>query len=117
MARPLCRHCRRKPINRSRGLCWRCWHTPGVLELYPSTSKFARRGVGFAQEVAAAPPTTALPGTPEKVSVLEARATAGAPLFAAGDPALPTRPGARRQPVARLAVSDEYRRFLEGLEA
>ena len=45
--RPLiCRHCRRSGVNRPRGLCWTCYYTPGVRELYPSGSKYARRGVG-----------------------------------------------------------------------
>ena len=41
----LCRHCKRVQSNRPRGLCWSCYYTPGVREKYPSTSKFARRGV------------------------------------------------------------------------
>jgi hypothetical protein len=47
-----------------------------VKDIYPSTSKYARRGVGnmcgnapIAQE-----PTTAAPGTPEKMAVMEDRA-------------------------------------------
>jgi hypothetical protein len=43
--------------------------------LFPSTSKFARRGVGnFNGKAAPCEPTAALPGTPEKVAVLELRA-------------------------------------------
>lgn len=38
MTRKLCRHCGRKYVNRPRGLCWECYRTPSVLELYPSTS-------------------------------------------------------------------------------
>ena len=41
-----CRHCSKSKVNRPRGLCWSCYYTPGVKELYPSTSKYARRGVG-----------------------------------------------------------------------
>lgn len=37
----LCRHCQKKKAIRPRGLCWRCYYRPGVLELYPSTSKYA----------------------------------------------------------------------------
>src|SRR5206468_11603703 len=72
----LCRHCNRVPSNRPRGLCWACYYTPGVRELYPSTSKFARRGVGnfCGRALPTAVPTAALPGTPEKVAVLEERA-------------------------------------------
>ena len=71
-----CRHCRFGAISRPRRLCWGCYYTPGVRDLYPSTSKFARRGVGdFNGRCSpAALPTAALPGTPEKVLVLEERA-------------------------------------------
>ena len=74
--RPLCRHCQKVKSNRPRGLCWSCYYTPGVRELYPSTSKFARRGVEDfnGQASLAAQPTAARPGTPEKVAVLEERA-------------------------------------------
>jgi hypothetical protein len=49
-----------------------------VRELYPSTSKFARRGVQDFNGKARMPePTRALPGTPEKVAVLEERARLG----------------------------------------
>ena len=43
---PICRHCTKSKVNRPRGLCWSCYYTPGVKELYPSTSKYARRGIG-----------------------------------------------------------------------
>ena len=71
-----CRHCRFGAISRPRRLCWTCYYTAGVRELYPSTSKFARRGVGNFCGRGAPPhaPTAALPGTPEKVAVLEERA-------------------------------------------
>jgi hypothetical protein len=54
-----------------------------VRELYPSTSKFARRGVSDfnGQPTLAARPTAALPGTPEKVAVLIERARLGLSLW------------------------------------
>jgi hypothetical protein len=54
-----------------------------VREQYPSTSKFARRGVSDfnGQTEQAAQPTTALPGTAEKVAVLEERARLGLSLW------------------------------------
>jgi hypothetical protein len=72
----LCRHCNRVPSNRPRGLCWSCYYRPGVRELYPSTSKFARRGVGDynGKSTLPAQPTSALPGSPEKVAILCERA-------------------------------------------
>ena len=78
----MCRHCQRVKSNRPRGLCWSCYYTPGVRDLFPSTSKFARRGIhdfnGRAQQPE---PTTALPGTSEKVRVLEERARLGQALW------------------------------------
>jgi hypothetical protein len=72
----LCRHCNKASVNRPRGLCWSCYYRPGVRELYPSTSKFARHGVSdfYGRSAPAAMPTGALPGTPEKVAILEQRA-------------------------------------------
>jgi hypothetical protein len=71
-----CRHCGRALVNRPRGLCWSCYYTPGVRDLYPSTSKFARRGVRDFNGRVPLPtrPTSALPGSPEKVSILVERA-------------------------------------------
>lgn len=80
--KPLCRHCQKVKSNRPRGLCWSCYYTPGVRELYPSTSKFARRGVADFNGRARMPePTAALPGTSEKVRVLEERARLGQQLW------------------------------------
>jgi hypothetical protein len=46
-----------------------------VRELYPSTSKYGRRGQGNFNRNAPLPtfPTAALPGTAEKIAVLEER--------------------------------------------
>jgi hypothetical protein len=79
----MCRHCNRVRSNRPRGLCWSCYYTPGVRDQYPSTSKFARRGVSDfnGQAALAARPTTALPGSPEKVAILEERARLGLALW------------------------------------
>jgi hypothetical protein len=72
----LCRHCHRVRMNRPRGLCWSCYYTPGVRDQYPSTSKFARRGIGDfnGKVLLPAEPTPAPPGSPEKVAILEQRA-------------------------------------------
>jgi hypothetical protein len=73
----LCRHCNRVRANRPRGLCWSCYYKPGVRDLYPSTSKYARRGPDDFLGKASLPtaPTGALPGTLEKVAILEQRAS------------------------------------------
>jgi hypothetical protein len=83
----MCRHCGAEKVNRPRGLGWQCYYTPGVKELYPSTSKYARRGVGnVAGGVPlAAEPTTAVPGTPEKLAVLQRRAADGRAIFHPAD--------------------------------
>jgi hypothetical protein len=72
----LCRHCQRARANRPRGLCWSCYYRPGVRDRYPSLSKFAPHGIDDFTGRAPLPaaPTRALPGTPEKVAVLEQRA-------------------------------------------
>lgn len=75
LAYKACRHCNHDKVNRPRGLCWTCYYTPGIKELYPSQSKYARRGEGnFAGEAGVPEPTQALPGTVEKLLVLELRA-------------------------------------------
>lgn len=80
----ICRHCRRCVVCRPRGLCWVCYQAPGVRDLYPVVSKFARAGV-YAFDSRRPPlppsPTGAVPGTPEKVAVLAGRAAAGWHLY------------------------------------
>lgn len=79
----MCRHCQKKAVSRPRGLCWDCYYTPGVKELYPPTSKYARRGVGSGMRaLPLAPETTlAMPGTEEKVAVMAWRAQNGFAIF------------------------------------
>jgi hypothetical protein len=73
---PFCRHCVHSWANRPRGLCWSCYYLPGVRDLYPSTSKHGRRGVGNGFRNAPAPscPTSAAPGSEEKIEILAERA-------------------------------------------
>lgn len=72
----ICQHCHHAPVSRPRGLCWSCYYSPGVRDLYPSTSKFGRRGPGNFNGCAPLPafPTPSLPGTREKLAILEERA-------------------------------------------
>lgn len=79
----ICRHCHAKKQNRPRGLCWRCFYTPGVKELFPSTSKYARRGLpNFCGPAPLDPePTAAAPGSPEKLKVIRRRARRGLACF------------------------------------
>ncbi len=83
ISQPLCRHCERPKVSRPRGLCWTCYYTPGVKALYPSTSKYAHRGVGGGNRHRPLPatPTTAAPCTPEKLAVFQERIAAGQSLF------------------------------------
>ena len=79
----VCRHCQKCKVNRPRGLCWSCYYTPGVKDLYPSTSKFARRGVGNFSGAAPLPThvTSTLPGSREKLAILIERARLKQSLF------------------------------------
>ncbi|MBA4187563.1 MAG: hypothetical protein C0467_06045 [Planctomycetaceae bacterium] len=80
----MCQHCKKSSINRPRALCWSCYYTPGVKDLYPSTSMYARRGYGFGLTGGRPMPrrsTTAKPGTPEKIAVLMKRAKRGEQLW------------------------------------
>jgi hypothetical protein len=70
-----CRHCGRARVNRPRGLCWTCYYAPGVASLYPSISLYAGRGVRIGS--APATPTTAAPGSEEKLEELCRRILAG----------------------------------------
>lgn len=77
-----CKHCGRDKVNRPRGLCWTCFHRPGVKELYPSGSIYAYRSTpDTLGQGKLAEPTGALPGTPEKVEVMQERASRHELLF------------------------------------
>lgn len=78
----LCRHCKHGSNCRPRGLCTPCSSDPEIRALYPSTHICARSGVGnFCGQGLPCEPTDALPGTPEKVAVLELRALLGQQLW------------------------------------
>ncbi len=70
----VCRHCQKVPARRPRGLCWSCYYKPGVRELYAPFCDPHHGSDFFGRERLASEPTRALPGSPEKVAVLEARA-------------------------------------------
>src|SRR5258705_11324836 len=81
--RPRCGHCKKVRSTRRGGLCWTCYYTLGLRDLYPSTSKFARRGVGNFCGTAPLPEaaTDAVPGTEEKILILMERAAQRQALF------------------------------------
>jgi hypothetical protein len=79
----ICRHCRIGKVSRPRGLCWNCYYQPSVRGLYPSTNKYGWRGpsVALLRAKPALQPTSAPPGSPEKIFVLAARAASGQELW------------------------------------
>lgn len=81
--KPDCLHCRSPRPTRPRGLCNRCYRDRSVRDRFPAHSKFARRGVGDfnGKTSQAALPTSALPGTEEKIRVLGERARLGLHLW------------------------------------
>ncbi len=81
--RPLCRHCQVAVCCRPRGLCWACFGRTEIRNSHPvAVNKFTRRGTGLGRtHVAPRFPTTAVPGSPEKIAVLAERALAGELLF------------------------------------
>lgn len=84
---PLCCHCATRPASRPRGLCWRCY--------YGSRSRSTRKSHKSVMPSADRPrqgkrtlppkPTTALPGTIDKIAVMAARFAAGYELWHPGD--------------------------------
>jgi hypothetical protein len=87
----MCRHCQVVRSSRPRGLCWACYRSRRIRNQYPSTSKFAHRGLannGFEAEQLPAP-TSAEPGTPEKIEVLASRLAGGQHLWNDDDAELP----------------------------
>lgn len=78
----ICRHCHKRTVSRPRGLCYHCYYTPGVTDLYPSKSKFARRGLGNSgRGKPASAPTDAPPGSRDKMAVMHQRLLRGESLF------------------------------------
>jgi hypothetical protein len=88
--RPMCRACGVLRACRPRSLCWAHYYDPAVRAQFPSTSRFANRGLAALDYERPLPPqpTSALPGTPEKVAVLEERALLGFGLWHPDDPQL-----------------------------
>ena len=88
-----CQHCGHHVVNRPRGLCFRCYCTPGVREEYRKeiVPKYFRRGLGIGNHQRPLPsqPVSAQPGSLEKVAAMAERAQADVELFhpedAAGD--------------------------------
>jgi hypothetical protein len=82
-----CKHCHSSPVTRSRGLCWRCVHTPRIRDLYEPLPPANRSGRSHRLSRPCIP-TAAMPGSAEKIQVLTQRATRGEELFHALDASL-----------------------------
>jgi hypothetical protein len=92
----LCRHCQRKRAIRARGLCRNCYRFPHVRQLYPVTSRSARRGTKPPERPRQLPtPTQAVPGSAYKISVLRERLSLGLELWHPEDAPVPR--GRRRR--------------------
>ncbi len=89
MTRSPCCHCRRFVSQPGRrGLCYRCYNDPAVRAVMPlAESPFNKHGVGIGnvRQLPLPEPTTATPGSPEKVAVLEQRAASGQALWHPAD--------------------------------
>lgn len=81
-----CRNCG-APANRPRGLCRACYFQPEVRERFASTSRFGKRMAAQPRRlVRPLPrPTSAPPGSPEKIAEIELRLTLGLSLWHPGD--------------------------------
>jgi hypothetical protein len=44
MAMPTCKHCKKQTRLYPRKLCWRCYHTPEIVEKYPKNKTGNRKG-------------------------------------------------------------------------
>lgn len=81
-----CRHCGERPVFRWRGLCWRCYQDRRIRRRYRSSSSRANRCRPDFQGPAPLPrPTEFLPGSPEKVLILQDRFARGERLFHPAD--------------------------------
>ena len=87
----ICRHCEQpdRVVCRPRGLCWVCYYTPGVRDMYHGKSGVTvRRGSGLdAVGVTPLPPepTDAPVGSTRKVLILAERAAMGVSLWHPAD--------------------------------
>lgn len=78
--REMCVHCKEKIVCRPRGLCWTCYHVPSVRSLYGGKVHVNFRegsGARINGNVPLPIPTSAVPGSEDKIEVLTMRAELG----------------------------------------
>ena len=80
--RRMCIHCEERIASRPKGLCTRCYYTPGVRESIPGKGWGGWRSPAATNSDSPLPePTTTIPGSLEKERVLSKRALLGESLF------------------------------------
>ncbi len=85
----VCRHCCFAAVNRPHGLCWSCYYKPGVRAKYDGARARKKAPRGGRKEPT---PTSAAPGTEEKLLVLAQRLSSGMSLWHKDDAPLWARP-------------------------
>ena len=76
-----CRHCFLVRYPHARGLCRTCHETPAIRRMYPTFRPTGPNGLKHGTLPQAPEPTLAMPGSLEKVAVMEARVGAGFACF------------------------------------
>lgn len=76
-----CVRCKVNKVNRPRGLCWHCYHLPGVREQYGPVGIYGRRGIAH-NDSGTKPPdprggTVHPPGSLGRIAVMAERAELG----------------------------------------
>lgn len=74
-----CVHCKIKNQTKARGLCWRCYQTPGIRRLYAVKFKIERgHGTGIMKSRGVdQAPTNDLPASDARIKTFERRARLG----------------------------------------
>lgn len=95
----MCVECGNRVAHHCGRLCRRCWSDHAVRDRHPKIRPAgASRGLGHTPPKLACRPTSALPGTAEKIEVLRLRVLNGEALFHPADPVCD-----RRRPVPVVA--------------
>lgn len=82
--RPACRHCGCRPARAGSKLCWKCYQTPAVCDLYPTT-QVAGPGSDNPASRPPAQPTLAPAGTVAKMREFRRRILRGESLHHPAD--------------------------------